>query len=56
MYLIGMIYDPLTPFKSKFDDININNSKNYSTDNLLEENRLMLTGNKNPLLKFKSRT
>lgn len=53
----GMIFDPLTPFKSKFDDININSSKNYASDNLLEENRLLLSGKSNfPLVKFKSRT
>lgn len=44
----GLSFDPLTPFKTKFDQISVNNAN----PELLDENKALLSGN-STLVKFK---
>lgn len=48
----GAIYDPLTPFETKFDAVSSNFKGNTPT--LLKENQALLTSKKKGLLKYKA--
>lgn len=53
----GLIFDPLTPFKSNYDSVTLNNSPPHNTPQLLDENLFLLSqtgqGSLDSMVKFK---